>query len=120
MGCLRSASCPQCPLALNSGLKPQSKPDLLGGSEALEMLPAAHLGSISKLRSSPGLIGQASGVCAEQWPCAAGAASNQHLLRFINTLSVLGTTWRILPCLLRYLAPGNLKTLDAEPSCMPH
>lgn len=45
------------------------------------------------------------------WLWAARASSNQHLLRFINTLSVLGMAQCTLPRQWHYLTPGNLKTL---------
>lgn len=60
------------------------------------------------------------GVCQEQHLCAAGASSNQHLLKFISTLSVLGMTQCTLPHQQHDLLPGNLETLDPEPSCMLH
>lgn len=53
-------------------------------------------------------------ACRARRLCAAGAASNQHLLRFINTLSVLGTAQCTLPCQWHYLTLGNLKTLDGK------
>lgn len=106
-----------CPLAWSSGsmpwtshrtARPAGQPWGAGDIFCLQ------LGISSKSRSSPALI------ASPQHLCAAGAASNQHLLRFINTLSVLGTTQHILPLQWHYLTPGNLKTLDGEPSCMPH
>lgn len=79
------------------------------------------LRSCTKWRSSPALTGQLSSMClCREQLCAGGATSDQHLLRFINTLSVLGVTQCTLPRQRHYLTLGNLKTLDSEPSCMPH
>jgi hypothetical protein len=59
-------------------------------------------------------------VCGEQWLCVAGAGSNQHLLRFINTLSVLGTAQCTFSPQRHYLTPGNLETLGlgSHPACL--
>lgn len=70
--------------------KPQGTPTCLAGLRCwIEyLLPTWDQFQIKKPAA---LMGQPSSVCREQHLCAAGAASYQHLLRFINTLSVRGT-----------------------------
>ena len=70
-----------------------------------------HPGNTSNVRSSPSLIGRPPACVEGAQLCAARASSNQHLLRFINTLSVLGMAQCTLPRRWHYLTPGKLQTL---------
>lgn len=90
---------------------------LPGSFEELERVSAANLGSVPN-QEAPTFNWPTLQCVLEQQLCAAGVTSNQHLLRFINTLSVLGTL--SVYSLVSAMISENLETLDTEPSCMPH